>query len=54
MYRCKCCNAHFDKPKTHKECIEDIYDMPSYVEFRFCPNCKSNNFEEVKKYENDI
>lgn len=53
IYRCNDCEATFTEPDTYKECIGEFWGMPAYQEFGCCPQCGSDDYEEVYEEEEE-
>ena len=53
MYKCDECGAVFDKPKYVKEYMGEFWGSPAYETWAVCPNCKSDDIEEVDEEEEE-
>ena len=47
MYKCLSCNAEFDTPATKCEYMGECHGSPYYEPVSVCPECQSENFEEI-------
>lgn len=54
MWKCYDCGAIFEEPATYQENVGDYWGAPAYESFDCCPNCKSDDIEDLdeeKEYE---
>lgn len=54
MWKCYDCGATFEEPATYQENVGDFWGAPAYESFDCCPNCKSDDIEDIdeeKEYE---
>lgn len=47
MFRCNDCDAVFTEPDTYRELIGEYWGTPAYETFGCCPECGSDDYEEV-------
>ena len=59
MYRCYNCKAEFDESDVELTSYEDYYGVSSmfrdrhYFSLEVCPNCRSEDIEEIDDEEED-
>lgn len=51
MFECNDCGALFTEPETYRKCMGEFWGMPAYEEFGRCPECRSDDFEEMTDYD---
>ena len=53
MLRCNECGYEFTEPDTYRELIGEFWGFPAYQDFGCCPECRSDDYEEVYDEEED-
>lgn len=51
MYYCQNCGAEFERPARCREAVGEYMGRTAYEDFEACPNCGSEEIDEMKKCE---
>ncbi len=47
MFRCNDCGKEFEEPKVVPEYRGEFWGAPAYEDEYYCPNCGSDDYEEI-------
>lgn len=47
MFRCNDCDVLFSEPDSYRECVGEFWGTPAYEYWGCCPECGSDDYEEV-------
>lgn len=53
MFKCNDCNYVFEEPQKIRESRGEYWGAPCWETWYVCPNCKSNDYDEVKEQEDE-